>query len=949
MTHPATAPPPSDADLIARARGGDGVAFAVLHDRHRAAAVGLARSLVSAPFDADDLVSEGFARVLDALRRGAGPTDAFRPYLLTTVRRLAYDRSAQRRREQPVEPTAFERPGPDTASAGAEEREDRALVGAAYRSLPERWQAVLWHIEVEGQRPAEVAPILGLQPNAVSALAHRAREGLRQAYLSAHARGAEDRACRDASDHLGALVRGGLSRRAESRVRHHVDDCDRCRAAHGDLVALDTTMRPVLAAVVLGAAATGWLGADGAVAGGAAGVAVGAGPVGPGGRLGARRLSRHHAVVGAGAVALSLLVSGSGVAPGRTAGEGDRPAAAAPLRTADDPAGPDGAASAGDARSPLPTAPPATPAPDAPDAAPTGPGPGPTIPPVPPAEVPAPPRAPVPSPPPPPAPAPPTSRPPTSGPATSAPPTTSPPTTAPPTTSPPTTGPPVVPEPAALVTDAGPVGDLIAQREGRVVVTVANDGPGEAPTVAVTVTADHAGVLDAGPGCSATAAAVTCRSGRVPAGGSASWFLPVVPADAGDLEMTVVAAAPGVPGGEPAATVWDLPVAPPGRGVTARFAAVMAGGLTSTGGTVLSCPSGAPGCAAAEAGQPGALVDDNDWPMAPVDVDDDPATVTSSRAAVALPAGAEVVFAGLYWAGSLGAGVGGAPPPSSTEPGSVLVTGPGATATRVTADAQDVVVDPTGSAYQSFADISGLVRGSGSVTVADVHASTGHGAFGGWGLVVVHTDPAAPTRTVLVFDGQARSGDGDAPELAIGGYRAGGTASVGLVAFDGDAGLPGDRLLVGDTPVGDATNPVDNVANSTISHGGAPVGGRLPVTTNTFGVDVDQIDAGAALVPGSTHTTVRLDTGPDVVHLSALTVVVDHVDQPRRSPPVRAGERDDVAAGSSPPRASSATTSGEISANGVTNGALARLLPGRPLTVWSPHRPAGRGRPTDDP
>jgi DNA-directed RNA polymerase specialized sigma24 family protein len=43
--------------------------------------------------------------------------------------------------------------------------------------LPERWQAVLWHTEIEGSRPAEVASLLGLTANGVAALGYRAREG----------------------------------------------------------------------------------------------------------------------------------------------------------------------------------------------------------------------------------------------------------------------------------------------------------------------------------------------------------------------------------------------------------------------------------------------------------------------------------------------------------------------------------------------------------------------------------------------------------------------------------------------------------------------------------------------------------------------------------------------------------------------------------------------------
>ena len=45
---------------------------------------------------------------------------------------------------------------------------------------------MLWHTEVEGQKPADIAPLLGMSANSVSALAYRAREGLRQAFLTQH-------------------------------------------------------------------------------------------------------------------------------------------------------------------------------------------------------------------------------------------------------------------------------------------------------------------------------------------------------------------------------------------------------------------------------------------------------------------------------------------------------------------------------------------------------------------------------------------------------------------------------------------------------------------------------------------------------------------------------------------------------------------------------------------
>ena len=80
----------SDAELITSSRAGSDAAFAVLYNRHAAAARSAARSLGASRADVDDLVSEAFTRVLSALRRGAGPEVAFRPYLMTCVRNAWY-------------------------------------------------------------------------------------------------------------------------------------------------------------------------------------------------------------------------------------------------------------------------------------------------------------------------------------------------------------------------------------------------------------------------------------------------------------------------------------------------------------------------------------------------------------------------------------------------------------------------------------------------------------------------------------------------------------------------------------------------------------------------------------------------------------------------------------------------------------------------------------------
>lgn len=267
----------SDAELIAllRGRGADRdstAAFATLYARHQLAARVLARQLARSPADADDLVAGAFTRMLEVLRAGRGPTEAFRAYLLTSVRHLAYDRSRAERRVdltddltdvQGVDPDRTIVPFTDPALAGLE----RTMAARAFATLPERWQAVLWHLEVEGDTPADIAPLFGLSANAVSALGYRAREGLRQAYLQEHldsGSGRWDRRHRETGEKLGAYTRGGLARREAERVEAHLAECSECRALADELRDVNAGMlRAVVAPLVLGAGVLGYLASRG--------------------------------------------------------------------------------------------------------------------------------------------------------------------------------------------------------------------------------------------------------------------------------------------------------------------------------------------------------------------------------------------------------------------------------------------------------------------------------------------------------------------------------------------------------------------------------------------------------------------------------------------------------------------------------------------------------------
>jgi RNA polymerase sigma factor (sigma-70 family) len=246
----------SDAELIAASRTGDGDAFGELYRRHVPAARAAARAMCRNRSDADDLVSEAFLNVLRTLQNGNGPEMAFRPYLLVAVRNRFYDRMRRKQEDPADEPTdELNLALIDNATI----EEDKMLAAAAFGTLPERWQLVLWHTEIEGRTPAEIAPLLGLAPNSVAALAYRAREGLRQAYLQAHLQTPREVDCRECVGHLGAYVRDSLSDRDRRKVDEHLAGCESCRALLAELTDTNVMLRAALIPAIVGIPAAAYL------------------------------------------------------------------------------------------------------------------------------------------------------------------------------------------------------------------------------------------------------------------------------------------------------------------------------------------------------------------------------------------------------------------------------------------------------------------------------------------------------------------------------------------------------------------------------------------------------------------------------------------------------------------------------------------------------------------
>ncbi len=324
----------SDADLIAAVRAGDRDAYGLLWARHQGAAHALARS-IGRPSDVEELVSESFTRVLSAISRGGGPDAAFRPYLLSAIRRVAIDlgRSYYTRVSVTDDDQVFELTPHPSAADDASAREERSAVLRAWASLPDSSRQVLWHLTMEGESLATVAPLLGTSPNGVATRAHRAKERLRQAFLQEYVRGADEPACQWPRSRLGAYARGGVSTTDRARIDAHLDTCAQCSAALFDLSDVDSTLLRIVAPAVLGAPAVvaGYLAArhPAAPAAGAPAPAAGTGA--------ARGARTHRGLVALTLAVLAVLVGGTGSVSRPCPRRSVMPSAASPCRSRQPP------------------------------------------------------------------------------------------------------------------------------------------------------------------------------------------------------------------------------------------------------------------------------------------------------------------------------------------------------------------------------------------------------------------------------------------------------------------------------------------------------------------------------------------------------------------------------------------------------------------------------------
>jgi RNA polymerase sigma factor (sigma-70 family) len=224
----------------------------MLHLEHWEAGVAFAYSLTRDHNDAEDLAAHAFLKVLSAIRSGKGPAGPFRPYFYRAIRTSTADHWRRRSYEYATDHVP-ETSGEDAGYARVDGMRERDMASRAFSALPKRWQQVIWHVDVVGLRPRQLAPILEIEANAVSALLRRARRGLREAYLVEYLGSAAGERCRQYLPLLARMVMDTASRRDVLKVNLHRRTCSDCTAALHGLREVHSSMRAAGTPLALGA------------------------------------------------------------------------------------------------------------------------------------------------------------------------------------------------------------------------------------------------------------------------------------------------------------------------------------------------------------------------------------------------------------------------------------------------------------------------------------------------------------------------------------------------------------------------------------------------------------------------------------------------------------------------------------------------------------------------
>ncbi|MCK8433316.1 hydrolase [Streptomyces sp. D2-8] len=222
-----------------------------LLDRHWEAAFAYARLCTDGPRSAGMLTTAAFTRLFGETLRQNGPSAAWRPHLLVTVRRIAAEWAGDHRRDM-LHPELLAGTGEgERPAARLLPSQRRRLLSGAFQRLPQSARCLLWHVEVEAEPLTSPAGLLGLDEEGARVELGRARDRLREECLQLHRELAPDEECRRYLRLLDVTYRrGGFD--IDPDLRAHIEGCGHCSATADQLDQFNHGLGTALSEGVLG-------------------------------------------------------------------------------------------------------------------------------------------------------------------------------------------------------------------------------------------------------------------------------------------------------------------------------------------------------------------------------------------------------------------------------------------------------------------------------------------------------------------------------------------------------------------------------------------------------------------------------------------------------------------------------------------------------------------------
>lgn len=271
------------------------------------------------------------------------------------------------------------------------------------------------------------------------------------------------------------------------------------------------------------------------------------------------------------------------------------------------------------------------------------------------------------------------------------------------------------------------------------------------------------------------------------------------------------------------------------------------------------------------------------------DIDGIGSTFNSSSSVLSIPAGATIKKAYLYWQGRVQAD-------QYANAKSIKFKQPGASSyTTLTASNDNVHWTSYGNyfPYQASIEVTSLINGSGTYTVADLNTYAGSyidglGAYGAWSLIIVYAKEGEPLQNITIYDGYQTIASGSSQNFTLSGFLtpSNGDVNSKFLVFtgEGDVDLLRDYVNMNGTRLtrfndSSTNNTLFNTFNASITENNTYVTTRNPSCQNNLGIDIHTYNVGTSglsiIGNNQTSATLQIGTSQDAYYLSVFAFATE--------------------------------------------------------------------------